>query len=75
VGGIDQEGTDVDPNYVTDAEHSVLRPFGPHLIEQWSDSPAQVVTRSGVTTIRPYTATVAITVPATRVRPEPRTSR
>jgi hypothetical protein len=68
MGGIDREGTDVNPNFMTDAEHSVLRPFGPHLIEQSSNSPAQAVTRSGVTTIRPYTATVAITVPATRVR-------
>jgi hypothetical protein len=71
MGGIDQERTEVNPNYVTDAEHSVLRPFGPHLIEQSSDSPAQAVTRSGVTVIRPYTATVAITVPATPVQPKP----
>jgi len=75
VGGIDQEGIDVNPNYMTDAERSALRPFGPHLIEKSADSPAQAVTRSGVTIIRPYTATVAITAPATRVRRGPYTSR
>jgi len=67
MGGIDQEGIDVNPNYATDAERSALRPFGPHLIEKSTDPPAQAVTRSGVTVIRPYAVTVAMPVPPTRV--------
>jgi len=75
VGGVDQEGIDVNPNYTTDAERSALRPFGPYLIEKSADPPAQAVTRSGVTVYRSYTATVAITAPAKRVRRGPYTSR
>ena len=39
-----------------------------------NDAPAQSVARSEVSVVRPYTATVTVTVPATPVRPEPHPS-
>ena len=61
----------MNPNYHTDAERSVLRPAGPHLIERSFDSPAQSVSCGQVTVSRFYTVAVTMTVPAIRVELEP----
>ena len=60
----------MNPNYQTDAEHSGLRPAGPHLIERSSDSPAQSVSRGQVTVNKSYTVVVVATIPAIRVKPQ-----
>lgn len=60
------------PNYRTDAEHSSFKPAGPHLIERSADSPSHSVSRAEVTVERPCTIAVVTTVPAIRVKPEPR---
>ena len=62
----------MNPNYHTDAEHSRLRPAGPHLIERSSDSPAQNVSRGHVTVNKSYTVAVATTIPAIRIATDPR---
>jgi hypothetical protein len=56
-------------NYRTDAEHSGLKPAGPHLIEKSSDSPTQMVVRGKITVRKSYTATVATTIQTIHLKP------
>lgn len=48
----------------TDANHSVLKPAGPHLIERSSDAPVQTLSRAKVTVRKPYKAVATIVSPA-----------
>ena len=57
-------------NYRSDAEHSILRPAGPHLIEQSSDTVPQMQVRAEKSVARPYTVTVTTSRPAVRLQPE-----
>lgn len=51
-------------SFRTDAEHSILKPAGPHLLERSSDAPTQTLSRAKVTVRKPYTAVVAVVSPA-----------
>jgi len=53
-------------NYRSDAEHSVLRPAGPYLIEKSYDSPAQSHTLIRPTVVRPAAAPSTTSVPVVR---------
>lgn len=51
-------------SFRTDANHSILKPSGPHLIERSSDAPTQTLSRAKVTVRKPYKAVVTIVSPA-----------
>ena len=53
-------------NYRSDAEHSVLRPAGPYLIEKSYDSPAQSHTLIRPIVVRPAAAPSTTIVPDVR---------
>jgi len=53
-------------NFRSDAEHSVLRPAGPYLIEESYDSPAQSHTLIRPIVVRPATAPSTTIVPVVR---------
>lgn len=48
----------------TDANHSILKPSGPHLIERSSEAPTQTLSRAKVTVRKPYKAVVTTVSPA-----------